>query len=451
MNSIAARVVAAVGTAVCAASCATACATTGSAPGRGDIGDAIRSRTGGELRREAGPTPSLPPEVSLGALTREDAVAVALWNSPSFEASLTALGLARADLVEARLLRNPILSLLFPAGPKQFEWTLQFPVEVFWQRPRRVAAATLNARAVGERLVYDGLTLVADVRTAFIEAVAGERRVVLAAENATLARRIAGITDARLRAGDISDLDARAPRSDAAQVDAEYRSLGHERDMALLSLIARMGLDVPSAQVRLAFTTPAAAPGTATACGAPEALVEDAAASRPDVRAAEIGIEAAARRLSWERSRVVNLVAMLDANSRRDARDELGPGINGEIPIFSRNQGAVTRASVEIERASLDYMAIRARVATEVRSASVRLAQAQEAMRIWSTDIIPSLEIEQRQAEGAYQAGEVSLLTLLDSSRRLVQARIRNLAVEMDLQRAAVALDRTVGRACASV
>jgi len=389
----------------------------------------------------------LPPGVSLGALTREDAVAIALWNSPSFEASLTDLGLARADLVEARLLRNPILSLLFPVGPKQLEWTLQFPVEVLWQRPRRVAAATLNARAVGERLVYDGLTLVADVRTAFIEAVAGERRVALAAENATLARRIAGITDARLRAGDISELEARAPRSDAAQVDAEFRGLEHEREVAVLALIARMGLDVPPAQVRLAPSTLAAV----TPCGAPEALVEDAVASRPDVRAAEIGIEAAARRLSWERSRVVNLVAMLDANSRRDAENELGPGISGEIPVFARNQGGTTRVGVELERASLEYMAVRARVGAEVRTAAVRFAQAQDAMRMWATEIIPSIEIEQRQAESAYQAGEVALLTLLDSSRRLVQARIRHFAAEIDLQRAAVALDRTVGRACASV
>jgi cobalt-zinc-cadmium efflux system outer membrane protein len=215
----------------------------------------------------------------------------------------------------------------------------------------------------------------------------------------------------------------------------------------VLALIARMGLDVPSAQVRLAPSALAAL----TTCGAPEALVEDAVASRPDVRAAEIGIEAAARRLSWERSRIVNLVAMLDANSRRDAEDELGPGINGEIPVFARNQGGVTRATVELERASLDYMAIRARVTADVRSAAVRVAQAQDAMRSWATEIIPSLEIEQRQAEGAYQAGEVALLTLLDSSRRLVQARIRYLSAEIDLQRAAVALDRTVGRACASV
>lgn len=427
--------------------CAAACATSGQAPGRTDVGDAIRTRTGRELRSEAAATPTLPPGVSLGALTREDAVAVALWNSPSFEVSLTQLGLARADLVEARLLRNPIFSLLFPWGPKQLEWTLQFPVDALWQRPRRVAAATTNVRAVAERLVYDGLTLVADVRLAFVEAIAGERRFTLAGENTDLARRIAGIADARLRAGDISELEARMARTDAAQVAAELRALEHERGVSTLALIARMGLQVPAAQVRLA----PAALAPPSMCGMPEALVEDAVASRPDVRAAEIAIEAAGQRAAWERSRIVNLIGILDANSRRDAQDEVGPGINLDVPIFSRNQGGIARADVEIERASRAYLAVRTQVTTEVRTAAVRFTQAQQAMQIWAEEIVPSLQIEQRQAEAAYEAGEVALLNLLDSSRRLVQARIRTLAAEIELQRAAVVLDRAIGRACASV
>jgi cobalt-zinc-cadmium efflux system outer membrane protein len=96
-------------------------------------------------------------------VTESEAVATALWNSPSFRATLADLGVARAELIDAGLLRNPILSLLFPVGPKQLEWTLQFPIEAFWQRPRRVAAARLNMQSVAERLVYDALAHVAAV------------------------------------------------------------------------------------------------------------------------------------------------------------------------------------------------------------------------------------------------------------------------------------------------
>ena len=79
----------------------------------------------------------LPPGASIDdGLTTQEAVAIALWNSPSFQATLADLGVARADLAEAGLLRNPIFSLLFPSDPKQLEWTLQFPFDALWQRPR---------------------------------------------------------------------------------------------------------------------------------------------------------------------------------------------------------------------------------------------------------------------------------------------------------------------------
>ena len=67
----------------------------------------------------------------------------------------------------------------------------------------------------------------------------------------------------------------------------------------------------------------------------------------------------------------------------------------------------------------------------------------------WRTDIVPSLEIEQRQAESAYQAGEAPLFTLLDVGRRLVDGRMRQLDAEAALQKALVNLDRTIGRSCA--
>jgi outer membrane protein TolC len=76
------------------------------------------------------------------------------------------------------------------------------------------------------------------------------------------------------------------------------------------------------------------------------------------------------------------------------------------------------------------------------------VAQAQDALDAWSNDIVPSLVIEQRQAESAYNAGEVPLFTVLDVSRRLVDGRMRQLDAEMDLFRARIALERAIGGSC---
>ncbi|HVH29574.1 MAG TPA: TolC family protein, partial [Vicinamibacterales bacterium] len=276
-----------------------ACATTGRAPDRGTVDAAIRSRGLSGIRVEG--TEPLPPNLVIDdGLTSQEAVAIALWNSPSFQVTLADLGLARADVVEAGLLRNPIFSLLFPLGPKQLEWTLQFPFDALWQRPRRVAAAQLNAQTVGERLVWDALTLVAQAKSLHSDAVISDQRLQLTIENADLVQRLAQISDARLRAGDISELEARAARSDAARVQVARVAAEHDRDLARLTLAALLGLDSPPDQVRVV-------PGPlvdASACGPEEAQLEEALASRPDLRAAEFGIETAAQRASWERSRV---------------------------------------------------------------------------------------------------------------------------------------------------
>ncbi len=420
-----------------------ACASTNGAPTRTDLDAAIRERTAAGIRLEG--QPSLPPDVNLAdGLTQEEAVAVALWNSPSFQATLVDLGIARADLAEAGLLRNPIFSLLFPWGPKQLEFTLQFPFDALIQRPRRVEAARINATAIGERLVWDALSLVAQVRTAHAEAITADRRLTLATENAALTRSLADITEARLRAGDISDLEARAPRTDALRTDVVRRAAQHDRDLSRLTLAALLGLDQGPEQLQPRLS----AAYDAAPCPVEDATLKEALASRPDVRAAEITIEAATARARWESSRTLALIGVLDANGRGAEGFEIGPGVTLDIPLFNRNQGGTARATAEIERASRLYAAARTQVMADVRSAGVRVSQAQQALDDWSADIVPSLETEQRQAENAYSAGEIPLFNVLDVGRRLVDGRMRQLDAEADLYRSRIALDRAIGRYC---
>jgi cobalt-zinc-cadmium efflux system outer membrane protein len=427
-----------------AAVCA-GCATMKDAPTAHDVDAAIRTRTAAGGIRVEGQEPPLPPDVNLtDGVTQEEAVAVALWNSPAFQATLADLGLARADLADAGLLRNPIFSLLFPFGPKQLEFTLQFPFDAVWQRPKRVAAARLNVQAVGERLVWDALSLVAQVRTAHADAITADRRLALASENADLTRRLADITDARLRAGDISDLEARAPRTDALRTDVVRRAAQHDRDLGRVTLAALIGLDQPPEQLEPRTSRAYDAPP----CAVDDSRLRDALASRPDVRAAELTIEAATARARWEQSRTLALIAVLDANGRGTEGFEMGPGVNVDVPIFNRNQGGVARATAEIERATRVYAAARAQVMADVRSAAVRVLQAQQALHLWTDEIVPSLVTEQRQAERAYSAGEIPLFNVLDAGRRLVDGRMRQLDAEADLFRARIALERALGRSC---
>jgi cobalt-zinc-cadmium efflux system outer membrane protein len=373
----------------------------------------------------------------------EEAVATALWTNPGFQVALADLGFARADLVEAGLLRNPALSLLFPIGPKQLEATLTLPVDAFIHRPRRVRAASLDYEAVAARLVADALRLVADVKTAYVAAAAAERRAQTARETAEVAARVRTIGEARLKAGDISDMETRATRGEALIAEAGAAAAEYDRDLALVHLRGIIGV-APAIPLRL----PALSELPLQSCGDMEALMKQALASRPDVRAAELAIEAAGARAGLARAQVWTLTAILDANGAGREGFELGPGVAAELPVLNQNQGGRARAAAELDRATRRYAAVRANIAEELSVASTRLTRARHVLGLWEGSIATALEMELRQAERAYEAGELPLLQVLDTARRVMTVRAGVVNAQADLLDAGVAVDRALGRSC---
>ena len=387
---------------------------------------------------------AIPPGVTLDdGLTQDEAVAVALWNNPEFQVQLANLGFARADLVEAGLLQNPVLSLLFPWGPKQLEATIRWPIEALWQRPRRVAAAQLAAESIAKGLEQDGLALVSDVKLAYTDYVFAQDRVALAERAMTELDAVAMLMDSRFQAGDISRLEARTAAIDAARARQDVERARLDAALRANEFRARLGLALEASDA-----PPRLTPAPLVRCVVAPVLVTDALAARPDVRAAELAVEAAGSRLGWEGSRVFALTAALDANGEGTEGFELGPGVDIELPLFNRNQGGITRAQAELQRASGLYLAARHRVATEVRTASAQYAQASVAAADWRTTVLEPLEEQVAIADRAFMEGEVAYLFVIEMSRRLTDARLRTREAEADIERAQARLERAVGRRC---
>jgi cobalt-zinc-cadmium efflux system outer membrane protein len=430
-------------TVVLCAALASACASLASVDPQA-AADRLRERTGATARTSTDVAPGIPAGVTLDdGVTQEEAVALALWNSADFQVSLSELGFARADLLEAGLLTNPILSLLFPVGPKQFEAALKWPVEVLWQRPRRVAAARLAADAAAERLVQAGLDLVLSVKMAYADLALAMDRARIADESVALLLRIAELTQSRLTAGDISELEGRAATVDAARARQDTLRARHDVVIARERLRALVGfaLDGPAFDI-------AAERSPTTDCGPAASRLREAIVSRPDVRAAEIGVEAAAARLGWERSRILTLTAVLDANGSGTEGFERGPGIDIGLPIFNANQAGRARAGAELQRASAAYAAVQQRAAAELREASAQFEQAREAKASWRDTIVTPLQENVAGAERSFAAGDASYLFVLENSRRVVDAQMREREIDADLQRARARIERAMGRAC---
>jgi len=420
------------------------CASNPPSPTYSTVGSGISERSGITASSLVAPAAwTMPAGTSLeDGVTEDEAIAIALWNNPDFHAALTELGIARADQITAAMIRNPVLSLLFPWGPKQFEMTLNWPIDTFWQRPKRIADAKLNGEAVAQTLVAHGLRLVGEVRRAFADIEIADRALAIATEQAVLARRLADISSARLRAGDISEFESRLAVTDAARIAAVTQTRTGTRAAAILRLRALLGLAAEAPALTLTPAGPRAA-----GCGDLPELLKTALASRPDVRAAELQVEAAGERVGLEKGRVMTLTAVLDANGEGREGFEMGPGLGIELPLFSQNQGGRARAAAELDRAGRRYLATRASVSAGVQTAYAALTAAHDTRRILETGT-QSLARDREQAQKLYDAGEISLMTLLETQQRVSDFEQTRLDAESAVSRAVVQLDEAVGRVC---
>lgn len=402
-----------------------------------------------DLERRSGHTltNSKPGEIVLPAsvsfddgLSEDEAVTLALWNNAAFQETLADLGLSRADLVQAGMLPNPTLSMLFPVGVKPFELTAKYPLEAFWLRPRRVAAAKLDYERTVQRLVQSGLDLIRDVRLACADLGLANQRLALAETTEKLNRAIAKQAQARLRAGEASELETASANIDTLQAREQFTRASQDATLARERLRSLMGLGLDRRPTLLhEAPLPNDFPRDSSV------LVTNALETRPDLRAAELGLEAAGKRIGLAKAEIYTFTVAL--NAKEVGADFLaGPGLDIPIPIFNQNQGGIAQAQAKFEKAARQYITVRDRIALEVREAHTRLAQAQESHEQWQKNILPPLEEAARLAEKSYAAGNVAYLFVLETDRKFSDARLKAATAAADVRRARAELERSVGR-----
>ncbi|MFC1760491.1 TolC family protein [Planctomycetota bacterium] len=410
---------------------------------RSYVSEGLQERTDYELGEVAEPGIfSFPAGVSLDdGLSQDEAVALALWNNAQFQADLAALGFSRADVLEAGMLPNPVFSIFFPVGPKLLEARLSYPIDVLWTRPHRVKAAKLDAHTLAENLIEHGLALVRDVRLAYVDLVLAEERVRLAREDVAIRSQAGELARKRLAAGDISELAASAAIVDALQAANDLERLSGEARIMRQRLDVKLGVPDAAAPYNIEPETVVARTTVPI-----ETLLETAFAARPDLRAVELQMEAAGERLGWEKSKVFNLIAHIDAKDKGDPSVTIGPGLSAEIPIFNQNDGNIARARAEIDQAARQYEALRQSIRLQVQEAHIRYLSAHDEYDIWSSDILPNLAEAAEQAQKSFAAGEVSYLTVLEARQKLAAAQKQQTELTALLNRNFVQLNYCVGQ-----
>lgn len=374
-------------------------------------------------------------------LTEEEAILIALWNNAAFQELLVEIGVAQSDLVQAGLLPNPEAAYFFNAPDKPLKYAFELPLEALWLRPIRIAAAQRETERVCERLTQAGLDLIRDTRQAYADVLLARGRLQVSEDAVRIRGEIARLAEARLRAGDIGEQEVATARIDAQQARQDTTRIGYDVTLADERLRNVLGIGMIRDPLRL---TDSRMPPDGVLDS--EALTADAIATRPDAVASTHSVNAAAERLRLAKLVWFRVLGIADATSGRNTGHEFSPAVRFTLPILNWNQGGVARADAELQRASRQQVTIRNQIILDVRQALSRVAQSRSELEILVKQVRPEAETAIRRAESAYREGNAPYVVILETTRQLLDSRLRQAQLEADLRRAWAELERSVGR-----
>jgi cobalt-zinc-cadmium efflux system outer membrane protein len=420
----------------------TGCQTAPHAPDRSTVAAHLTQRVGHTIPCCTEPCEiTFPPGASLDdGLTADEAISIALWNNAAFQELLVDLGLARGDLIQAGLLPNPEFVYYFPMSEKPFKYLLDFPIEAIWLRPIRVRSAASEADRTAARLSQAGLDLMRDVRQAYADVVLAKERVRIAGESMSLRGRIADLAERRFKAGDASQQEAATAKIDALQAEQDAARIAYDVPVLEERLRNLMGIG----ELREPLTLDPPPLPTCRDFDA-ELLAQEAMSNRPDAIATAEAIAAAEARLKFAKIGWVRVLGIADATSGRESH-VLGPALRFTVPLFNWNQGGITRAAAELERAVRNQTTVQNQIILDVRRANYQYQQACAELDVLRTKVRPELEGAVRRAQGAYQEGNVPIFIVLETTRQLLDNYLREAQLHGDLRRFFAELERSVGR-----
>lgn len=389
----------------------------------------------------------LPPSVVTGdGISEAEAVSLALYNNQQFQADLITISLSEADLIDAGVVSNPLLRYLAPSGGISVSGYINFGLDFLFQRPKRIAAASAELNRVKETMVQKGYTLIRDVQIAYTDLLLAKERASIYAENLSVRTQMAQLANSRLRHGDISELETLTFRADSATAVDDLVKATLDTLVKKNTLNALLGFS-PDTTIVLQLTTF----NIDSIKNVPADYLNLAYTYQPDIKAAEISIDAIGKRLGWERSRIILFTATLNfqhlpgEGGSKWLPNAANPGFQMELPLFNRNQGRIAKARAELEQAAFQYIATKQRIALDAANALDRYDQNRQSYQSWASGVLPSLEEAVRLSRSSYARGDIAYLPVLEAMRQLLNAKLRKAEIEAEIKKATSTLNFFIG------
>jgi cobalt-zinc-cadmium efflux system outer membrane protein len=310
---------------------------------------------------------------------------------------------------------------------------------------RRLAGEVATHEA--ERSLYEAsgveLDAVAAVKLAYYDLWEASERLEVFKREQSLLERFSRVAEQKYGVGEASQADVLRAQVELTHVINQLQTepLEIEAARAELNFLLSRAPDGPLGRP-MDPPRPSLPPSAA-------ALSEDALAMRPELGAQKAAI---AREETAEELAHKNYYPDFELSFGRfvnyGENDGFGAMASVTLPFanLSKYDAGVEEARAKLASARSERRRLEDRARRDVQQAFLKARRALLEYELFSTTHIPQAEQALRVAEGAYEAGEMGFLDLVDTLRRIESVHLEHVSAQADFERAYAELERMVGR-----
>ena len=395
-------------------------------------------------------------------VTEDDLVTRALASNPTLAAERQQIEMAKGDVTQAHLHKNPSLVLGGLQEVKGDDHTINvsgsLPLELYGRRARRTEVAQDKEDATQQSVADQERLLTGEVRTRFGEALASIRNLMFVEQLLQVNRDFLKLMDDRVREGATPSLDADETRVEVNRIETLRIDDQAKAEIALLALKETVGID-PVEPIRLKGVLE-----LAPLSYDQKQLLQLATDHRPDLafRRANEGVANAELRLDkamgkpdasifggYERPNSGFSEQAFDAAGHltpiRQAFNHVVFGLNIDLPVFNRNQGAVAADTAAIQAARSQVAAVNLNLRHEVAQNLVRFNGAQARVAEYRNGVRDQANHNLDVVRKTYSYGRTTLLDVIAEQRRYIDIETGYTDILLDAYTARIALEQAIG------
>lgn len=357
----------------------------------------------------------------------EQAIQLAIAHNHALKATRTLIQQSQAQEITAAIRPNPVLDLDgqpgLPLSAGQFTGTnlnnvseldagATFTFERGHKRQARVRAAQDATAVTRSQISESARALTFNVAQQFLAVLLAKSNLQLAQQDLKSFQDTVDISQARLKAGNISEGDFLKIKLQLLQFQNDVSSAQLGLLQARNNLRALLGYDAVPADFDvagdLAYTP---------LHGNREDMQVLALSTRPDYLAAQRSVTAAQSQYQLARANGKRDLTSTFLYTHTAGLSAVSLSMNIEIPIWDRNQGEIARTHYAITQAQESKTAAGETVMTDVAAAYEAAKTGEQVVQLYESGYLKNARDSRDISEYAYKRGAASLLDYLDAER----------------------------------